>query len=460
MKFNFFLGIFCLLVLMMSIGDHRRDFLSLPNAGTTMPDKVVDSVVVLESALMVLAPAPTLLPRSSPLVVPVHYTRKVGEPKPSRLSLSKRIFTIYRWIDVLYARIRPSANPARPTKTLHMPTKVIVPVHPAQPTPSRHIPDDVPAYSPPSSAIDLAGLWDTYKLVIGWVIMTCFVVVRVFVRFLSREQHIDRLAASEASLPTFMSIIDIYCSLGFPPVTVPDAPCDSNLDNRDLLTPNESSSLALAGGEILEPAASIHSNGSVIEHSVIEHYADEPSTPSSSHSSIVHSPAEWLARFPPTGQVHSPRSKLWLQGLITRLQNMQREGNFYGRLYDESVDNAELEEFAPATSTMNSHSACPEHTPSSLSVDMSERSATLPLPAPTSFDSDLSLTAGHASSAHSVMAGMSTTVSQDLLYNQLVSWISPTSHPDDEGAGRTGGLVGMDTEGNVVRVPRPSSCYR
>ncbi|CAE6452494.1 unnamed protein product [Rhizoctonia solani] len=361
MRFNFFLVIFCVLISMFSMGDHHKRILSLPDTGTTMPDKVMDSVVVLESLLLVLTPAPAPMPRYSPLIVPIYHARSYKRPQPTRFNLSRRIPAIYKWVDAVYARVTNRTGRPQPTRASHIPTKIFVPAHPAPPATVRYILADAPVQSPISSAIDLVELWDTYKLILGWISITCSVAILVFARFLSRDRNSahpsasgeplvdathtsDRLTPNmtslqDASFPAFESIIDIYCSLGFPPVfpdldTLSDS--GSDLVNHGTSTPKDrpavleytaSSSSAL---KTLEPAVSNNSIGSKIGL-----YAGGNSpliTPSPSHSSGARSSEELLARYPPAGQVHTPRTARWLEGFITHLQGMERRGNYHGRV--------------------------------------------------------------------------------------------------------------------------------
>ncbi|CAE6480222.1 hypothetical protein ACGC1H_005303 [Rhizoctonia solani] len=488
MKFNFLLVLLWLLALMFHIGANHQHMLSLPDT-MAAPDAVLPSVVVLESGFSVLPPAPAPMPRYSPLVVPIYHASPVRQRKPSRFSLGKRISTIYKWVDAFQARITGVGGRPHPTRTSHVPTKVFVPVHPAPPAPSHHIIDDKPVYSPPDSPIDLTGLWDMHKLVIGWIAMTCLFMALTLPRFLSCNQATAHLAASdmtslpEASSLAFESIIDIYCALGFP--TTEDSTPPLAADESFELTTLPSSALtdaasalpawidaktgvegstemnsASVGGKTLESAVSNDSIGSAIEH-----YVGESSwiTPSSSRSSIAPIP-DLLTRSPATGQVYSPRRKLWLEGMIAHLLKMQQQGNYLGRLYDEWVDGLILDESVPGTPARSDSIAFAENAALSPStLDISRHSAIPLTPALASFESDLNLAAEHILSEPSAMAGMSTTVSQDSLYNQLASWLSTSYLGDDEGSEE--GQVGagddsyLSPSDHPTNVPLPSSQY-
>ncbi|KDN33468.1 hypothetical protein RSAG8_13448, partial [Rhizoctonia solani AG-8 WAC10335] len=398
MLFNLFVLILWLLALVSPVSDPRQYIQLLSDTMTTMPEKNAHSIVASESVLLVLAaaPVPAPAPRYSPLAVPVYRAGKVKEPKPARFILSKRIISIYRWVNVFYARITDFSGRPRPTKTTYLPTKVFVPVHPALPIPGRHILDDAPVQGPTSSAINLLRLWDTYKLVIGWIAMTCSVVVLAFVRFLFCDRTIPHLAGSvscqastdnqdlaqgitslpEAPLVSSTPIIDIYCSLysDLPPVTGSNIPRDSDLANHGDPIPKDC--------KTLEPAVSNDSIGS----SSIGLYKEYSfMTPSPSHSPTARSYEELLAGYPTTGQVHTPRSKLWLQGLITRLQEMERRDNYYGRVYDDSPDNPDLEQYIPAPSNRDN-------------AERASSSDTLPTSTSTPFEQDLKMTTGGISS--------------------------------------------------------------
>ncbi|CAE6516817.1 unnamed protein product [Rhizoctonia solani] len=490
MKFNFVLVLFWLLALMFHIGVDHQHMLSLPLPDTmTTPDAVLHSVVVLESVLSVLSPTPTPMPRYSPTVVPIYHASPVRQRKPSRFSLGERISTIYKWVNAFHARITDIPDRPHPTRTSHIPTRVYVPVHPAPPVPSHHIFDGKPVYSPRGSTIDFAGLWDMYKLVIGWITMTCIFIAWTLPRFLSRDQTTSHLAASdmaalpEPSLPAPESIIDLYCALGFP--TPEDSTSPLAADKSLELTTLPSSALTnvasalpawidaktgvegstemnstSVGGKPLEPAVSNDYIGSVIEHWVGE---SSWITPPSSCSSIVPIP-DLPTRSPATCQVYSPRRKLWLEGMVTRLLDMQQQGNHLGRVYDGWVDNLIQDESVPGTPASSDSIAFTENaTLSPPTLDVSRRGDTPLTSALPSFESDLNLAAEHILSAPPAVAGMSTTVSQDSLYSQLASWLSTSYLADDEGSEESQVGAGDDSylssSDHLTNDPLPSSQY-
>ncbi|KEP51256.1 putative transmembrane protein [Rhizoctonia solani 123E] len=423
MRFNFFLVLFCVLVLMFSLGEHHKRIMSLP-APTTMPDKVMDSVVVLESLLLVLTSAPAPMPRYSPLIVPIYHARSYKSPLPTQSNPSRRIPAIYKWVAAFYARFTNHTDRPQPTKVSHIPTKVIVPVQPAPPAAAHYILCDAPVQSPTSSEIDLVGLWNTYKLILGWIVLTCSVAIRVFARFLSRDRDCAHPAAPDASPLAFESIIDMYYSLGFPPVASSDletfSGLDSDLANYGNSTPKDRSTVfeftasssptpidaasilplmprvdgmtcmdsASVGDKTLEPA--VNSIGSKTGLCVA---GNSPAiTPSSSLSSVASSSEDLLARYPPVGQVHTPRTKRWLEKFINQLQGMERQGNYHGRVYDGWSSNPEREPQVEA-SEPRSTSSCRADSgyPSEYAT------ASLQMPSRPSFASELSCTTSQGS---------------------------------------------------------------
>ncbi|EUC55349.1 transmembrane protein, putative, partial [Rhizoctonia solani AG-3 Rhs1AP] len=470
MKFKFLLVLFWILALMFHIGVDHQHMLSLPDT-ITAPDAVPHSVVVLESVLSVLPSAPTPMPRYS-LVIPIYHASPVRQRKSSHFSLGERISTIYKWVNAFHARITDIPDRPHPSRTSHALTRVFVPARPAPPVPSHHILADMPVYSLPGSPIDLAGLWNMYKLVIDWIVITCLFTVLTLPRFLSRDQAATDLATSdltslpEPSLPAFEYILDIYCALGFPDTE--DSTLPIATDESFKLTTSTSSALIYAasalpawidtktgvegstemnstsvGGKTLESAVPNDSIGSAIEH-----YVGESSwiTPSSSRSLIAPIP-DLLTRSPATDQVYSPRRKLWLEGMVTHLLKMQKEGNYLERLYEKWVEGLMLDEPVPGTPGSSDSIAFTENAalpPPTLDIS---RHGAIPLtPTLASFESDLNLAAEHILSAPSAVAGMSTTVSQDSLYNQPASWLNTSYLGDDEGSeeGQAGTEAGGD----------------
>ncbi|CAE6450445.1 unnamed protein product [Rhizoctonia solani] len=432
MRFNFFLVLFCVLVLMFSLGDHHKRILSLQ--ASTMPDKVMDSVVVLESLLLVLTSAPTPMPRYSPLIVPIYHARSYKSPPPTQPNPSRRIPAIYKWVAAFYARFTNHTDRPQPTRVSHIPTKVIVPVQFAPPAAVCYILCDAPVQGYTSSEIDLVGLWNTYKLILGWIVLTCSVAIRVFARFPSRDRDCAHPVASVPDpkydfssrffTPTFESIIDMYCSLGFPPVASSDletfSGLDSDLANYGNSTPKDRSTVfgftasssptpidaasilpsmlrvdgmtgmnsASVGDKTLEPA--VNSIGSKTGLCAA---GNSPAiTPSSSLSSVASSSEDLLARYPPVGQVHNPRTKRWLEEFITQLQGMERQGNYHGRVYDGWSSNPEQEPQVEA-SKPRSTSSCRDNS----GYPLEYATASLQMPSRPSFASELSCTTSQGS---------------------------------------------------------------
>ncbi|CAE6512670.1 unnamed protein product [Rhizoctonia solani] len=469
MIFNLFVLIFWLLALISRVGDYSQYIQLLSDASITAPDIPTHTHMVSESVLFALAPAPAPGTRYSPLVVPL-YLGRVKVPKPSKFILEKRIFAIYKWI----AHVTDLVARTRPTKTSRSPTRIVAPIYPAPPTAGHYVLDDAPAQTSASPVMDLAGIWDAYGLIFGWIFSAVLAMVFTFIRFLSRDNvpayladpsaddihssddasivsDIDSLAA--VSLDSFSSIIDIYCALGFPPVTPDDIPFDSNLTNHaapadislTATTDNKLFEITTSSGSVctdavsalpawidtktgvegktdmngtsvegktLEPAVSNSSIGSIVRL-----YAGESPaiTPSSSHSSLAPSSEELLSRYPPTGQVHTPRSERWLEGFIAHLQGMERQGNNDGRVYDGWTTNPDLE---PQVDTPDT-----QGTPS---PNMSSQP---------SFGSELSVTA-----------------SQGSLYELLGCLVSAVA--EHTGGHLTRGQVGVEVKGIAnVRLP-------
>ncbi|CUA68741.1 hypothetical protein RSOLAG22IIIB_13827 [Rhizoctonia solani] len=263
----------------------------------------------------------------------------------------------------------------------------------------------------------------------------------------------------EAPQPVFESIIDMYCALGFPPVADADTPYDADSPDRgsstpedDLLPATDGSSeptSASASDETSETAVPSRSTGG------IGYYSDDSLwfTPSSSHSSIAQSPEGLLARFPPSGQVHSPQREAWLQGMINRLQEMQRQGDHHGRVYDGYP---ELEASLPATPDMGDSTTSAEHTTLS---SPSEQGTRLITSAPASFESGLDSMAEHTPRESLAVGGLSTTVSQDMLYDRLASLVDYESELGDDDAEDKEGRVGMEAGdgSNVSPADDPSN---
>ncbi|KAJ1301847.1 hypothetical protein OPQ81_009074 [Rhizoctonia solani] len=391
MIFNFLLIIFWFLALVLPVGDYHKYIESFSDARTTVPDKYAHLVLVSEKSLSFLPPPPAPVPRFSPLVVPVYSPVEAKDSTHTRFSRSKRILTIYRWVDEFFTHITNLLGRPRPTKTYDSPTRVIAPLYPAPPTPGSHVLNDIVVVSPTCSATDPARLWATYKLVLGWVSVTCFSLVIALGQFLSRgystAKPVDSAGSRDANpatphLASYGSIVDIYYSLNSPEfITVPSdlthprvspesvsslVAMDGELlelaDCRSSAPANPSSALptwidtktgvegitdsngTLAGGKILEPAMSKNSTSSIIH---LYTGGSLVITPSASLSSIpsTHSIDVLSALgddFPLAGQVHTPRSKLWLEGLIRHVADMQSRGNFYGRVYDNWSDNPDL----------------------------------------------------------------------------------------------------------------------
>ncbi|CAE6483507.1 unnamed protein product [Rhizoctonia solani] len=476
MLFNLFLLVLWLLSLGSPVGDFQRYLKMLADDQLSAPDDpgrvVVSSNLVLSALALVPAPAPVPMPRYSPLVVPIYPASNGKTYRPRRFTLDKQISGIYRWMEVVLTRMTTFVGRPRATKTSYPPTKVYVPVHPSPPTSSRHVIHDPTVQQPTSAGFDPAGIWSAYKLIIGWVTMTFVLTISISIRFISRGHPTGTMADTDndyalddmdgdrplpmASSESFTSLVDMYLSS-----TYPTAPCDNTLSGPglakrtdkcaavSLATDNElnantySTGSALAdaafalpawidaktgvegstemdgasaGGKTLEPAVSFSSIGSMVgihggKHSLV--------TSSQSQSSLGRSTSSILARYPASGQAHSPRTKVWLESLITRVQDMQSQGDYHGRVYDGWAGNPDLDQPAGENGAT-----------SPISGD----SPTLPAP----------IDSGHrlGSTSSSFATGLSVTSSQGSLYGLLESMLGQPTRPFDCGGVRS--LVEVD----------------
>ncbi|CAE6529486.1 unnamed protein product [Rhizoctonia solani] len=454
MIFNLFLVIFWLLALVSPVGDYHKYIKSLSDPRISAPDNPAHVAVVSELVLSVSPAAPAPLPRYSPLVVPVLIPVEAKVSKPHRFTLGKRMFAVFKWVDTFLARITHRAGRPRPTKTFHHPTKVFVPVYPAPPAPGSHILDGSPAYSVPATAtaFDPARLWDAYKLIISWIFVTFLLVVLTFARFVARARpsSTDPIGVSSDNTTPDDFTFPRTESLDFLPVTHDDTthselddhgkrapqavpwPATTEDESIELTdsrssAPNDAAHALLAwidtktgvegstdtdgasgGGKTLEPAVS---TGSI--DSILRLYAGERSfiTPSPSDSSVPGATGTLPLdpeHFPPGGQVHTPRHKRWLEGLITHIAGMERRRNFHGRVYDNWTDNPDSQG-STGNATLLRGAPRPDRSPTPL---FSTRPAvTLTSTSPGSFAADLSIS-----------------VSQCSLYEQLADWVDPPTH--------------------------------
>ncbi|EUC55418.1 transmembrane protein, putative [Rhizoctonia solani AG-3 Rhs1AP] len=404
MNFKLLFLLLWLLAFLLPGSDVRTYIQLLSDAGTIVLDQPMNNYAASNSVFLVSAAFPT--PRScyTPPVFPFYFGKaRARGPKPSRFNRGKRVVRIYKWMNVFYAQMISHIECSRPTKTSNPPTRVVALAYPAPPTAGRYLLDDAPAQILTNLAIDLAGLWNAYKLIFGWIAFTLLISAFTFVRFISfhsttvhlsdfADPAVDDIHSSDDSgavsgvslLPSLpfdseASIIDMYHSLDYPPFTPDDIPFGlttranptsqnttmSIATNNELFPRTYSSSVCTdvafalpawidtktgvegstemngtsVEGKILEPAVSNSSIGSVFK---FYGGGSRAITPSSSSLSIPCSSEELLARYPASGQSQSTTGR-WLEDFITHLRSMERQGNHFGRVYDGWTGNLELE---------------------------------------------------------------------------------------------------------------------
>ncbi|CAE6488736.1 unnamed protein product [Rhizoctonia solani] len=472
MFFNLFILIVWLLALVSPVGDYRKYIQSLSDPRIIAPDKHPHMILVSESVLSVFPPAPAPLPRYSPLVVPVYIHGKGRAATPVRFNRSKRVQSIYKWVDVLFDYFTEFVGRPRPTKTSHHPTRTVVPVHPAPPAPSSKILSSSPA-SPTGSTFDLAGLWNTYTPIIAWIASTFLVIVATFIRFLARprvvtdqgdsvtpDHNITRagdLASTleissrpTAPLANYDSIIDLYSPPDYSSVTherisfdsdkanfrnpVPeDIPLPASTETELFELTNSSSSAPARDASALSAwidtktgvegttdtyGASVGgktlepavSNSSI--GSIIRMYADlSPGiSPSPSLSSVAPSRSTEASDRFPSGSY--PANQAVARGVYqapSRHGAMERRGNLYGRVYDGWTGNPDAE-ISSGSGTL----------PTGLGL-----APTSPIPTPTD------PTTQDLLSASPSVADLSVTISQGSLYEQLGGFIHAQDHDID-----------------------------
>ncbi|KAG8686876.1 hypothetical protein FRC11_008198 [Ceratobasidium sp. 423] len=402
MIFNLFLVILWLLALVSPVGDYQKYIESLSDLRIIAPDKPAHVVLVSEMVLSVLPTAPAPLPRYSPLVVPLWTPVAPKKSRPTRFTLSKQMFAVFKWVDAFLAHL--TGRP-RPTITSRPPTKVFVFEFPAPPTPGSRVLDETPA-STANSAFDLTGLWDAYKLILGWTFITLLVIVFTLVQFIARARanltgHITisddntntpddststpRGKFDPESLSSRDSTVDPYSSLDIPPVTHDDIASHPDSDNHGTLAsedvplpvitgdelaelvdscssaPNDAASAlstwidtktgvegptetngASGGGKTLEPAVSADSVGSIIRLGTGESSPITPSPGDSSTHSSTATPVLEPEPFPTGVRVHISQYQLLLESLITPVTAMERRRQFYGRVNNGGMDNPDL----------------------------------------------------------------------------------------------------------------------
>ncbi|CAE6398450.1 unnamed protein product [Rhizoctonia solani] len=461
MKFSFFLFIICMLVLILPFGNHDKRLLSLSETIT----RGTDAHTLLDLVVLTFAPAPAPLPRYSQLVVPVHLTGavKIRKPRPSRYDRSPRVLNTHKWVEAYFARAMHLNGHSRPTKTIHIPTKVVVPIRTASPTPAHHTFDYSVTYRRASSSIELAGLWEAYKLIVVWIAMICASVVYAFAWPFSCDHSAARPVDSgePCANGTFDDEHLTASAVIVPEATTPDNDLPTATDKSFEHTSLPNSAPVDAGVDTnsapagLDPAVSSNSIGSSIGH-----YADDSLWVIP--SSMAQSPEEFLAQFPLSGQVHSPQHQVWLQWLINRLQEMQRQGDHHGRVYDGYP---ELEGSLPTTPTSGGYIASAEHsTASSPQPSISSFASHS-----TSFESGPDSVAEHVPSKSLAVGGLlSTTVSQDLLYEQLAGLVDYASELGDDSDGESeegevvaesGDKSSMSPTDDPTAIALPSSPY-
>ncbi|KAH7333828.1 hypothetical protein B0J17DRAFT_721056 [Rhizoctonia solani] len=383
MFFNFVLILFWLLAFVAPIGDYTRYFKSLADTRYIAPDKPMPSVMVSIMVPLASVPAPSPGLRYAPLVIPIYHS--ISSAQEARSTRFNRQKPIYHFMGELIVRFADMIGRPRPTKTkshpIPSPTKVPITAYPASPVPASRVLEHTPtsASTGSTSDIDPVALWSKYKLLLGWVLVTFVVTISAFARFLARgrlEKGTPSLnglddvtggsVSTEASLSTFDSILDIYGALpssstceefltpsnplNLAPEDVPllDATNDEliGLDgytNLDGSAPSNVASALFAdidtksraegttythgtldGGKTLEPAVSISSIATV------GIYAQGP---------LVATPLQRVSHHPSSvAQVYTPRHKRWLEKLVSHVKDMERRGDYYGRVYDNWND--------------------------------------------------------------------------------------------------------------------------
>ncbi|KAG8695913.1 hypothetical protein FRC11_001113, partial [Ceratobasidium sp. 423] len=283
MVFNLFLVIFWLLALVSPVGDYHKYIKSLSDPRITAPDKPAHVVLASELVLSVLPAAPAPLPRYSPLVVPVWTPVAAKEPRPTQFTRSKRIFAVYKWVDVFLTHITNLIGRPRPTRTSHPPTKVFVPTNPSPPTPGGHVLDATSTSATTNSDFDLAALWDAYKLVIGWIFVTLLVIAFTLFRFIARaganltgpigvsDDSTDTPDNStttpqsksdpEPSLSSYGSIIELY-------FTHDDAAAHPDLDDHCKASPEDVPLPTVTEDELIELTDSCSSAPNDVAHAL------------------------------------------------------------------------------------------------------------------------------------------------------------------------------------------------
>ncbi|CAE6501980.1 unnamed protein product [Rhizoctonia solani] len=381
MFFNFALILFWLLAFVAPVGDYARYMKSFSDTRYIVPDKPMPSVMVSAMVPLVLPPAPSPGPRHTLLAVPIYTSADRSREAPG----TRFNRPIYKFVGELIDHFANLVGRPRPTKTrghpTSDPTKVPLIAYPAPPTPAGRGLKHPSIYARPTSGIDPVALWSTYKLFVGWAFFTFVTTIFAFVRFLAHgrtgkhasapnDSDVADSSPTKASLTTFDSILDLYAAL--PSTTCENITTSSNpirLSPEDVPLPavtddelmaldipttilgsasvNDAQALfadidtkswvegktdtngTLTEGKTLEPAVSINSIGGIIGLYAGESLAGAPLR------DVSHRPS-------PAMQAFTPRRKRWLTNLITRLQDMERQGNYLGRVYEDGDGSLDL----------------------------------------------------------------------------------------------------------------------
>ncbi|CEL61199.1 hypothetical protein RSOLAG1IB_09832 [Rhizoctonia solani AG-1 IB] len=267
---------------------------------------MVSAPVTLVSAPVILSsvPAPSPVARYTSLVVPVYRGggKVVNAQRPE-------FGPIYKFMDSLIEQLENLVGRPRPTKTVDHPTpdSTKIPVIPtaAPPSPaSRAAKTTTTRITPASSRMDYWALQNEYRFGLCWVSIALFVTAITFARFITRT---------------------LTCSV------TPDGP-GVPLDKDD--TPRSS----LACVDPIAPSVSSDPAPQNIplppvtedESIALSSFRSEPGleSPLTSSRNLADGSS-------PVTQIHTPKTKRWLEGLIRHIQAMERQGNFYGRVYDD-----------------------------------------------------------------------------------------------------------------------------
>ncbi|CAE6452319.1 unnamed protein product [Rhizoctonia solani] len=326
--------------------------------------------LVSSRAVLVSAPAPAPVARYAPLAVP--------------------FYPIYRFMDELIGHLASLVGCPRPTKKMGHPkpnpTKVLVaasPAPPAPPAPASRTVKHTTTYHHLTSNIETLSLWSSYQLIVGCTAITLVVIAFALARFIYRawtsipddsNSPAGNPPIGSESLPTEPdSISDTDSTSSASPAcdNLPASSTWSGLVPEDIALPpvteEESMTLSIAlEVPTLTPAlAPVHSStpvhdasgsfvdidinsqvtgptetrdastGDTTEELIVSSrslgssfglYAQD--SPTASSPNLAHGSS-------PVAHVHTPRTKQWLEGLIRHLQAMERQGNFYGRVYDD-----------------------------------------------------------------------------------------------------------------------------